>query len=176
MAFLFSAFDTMSSHTLARFWLCASSTTVVAVRSTISSRPTTYRSAYASPSLNTATIGLPVTEPVSQMLMFSSIFFPFTFHVPSHTFRSRTVVNSGSLRVIFRYSHSTSSSSRPLCAVCRFASRSTTSRPNRERTFGFDFAPSFSSEANVAHSFGSSNAFSGGGVMLREGEYGDGLW
>ena len=71
MAFLFSAFDTMSSHTLARFWLCASSTTVVAVRSTISSRPTTYRSAYVSPSLNTATIGLPVTEPVSQMLMFS---------------------------------------------------------------------------------------------------------
>ena len=42
-------------------------------------------------------MGLPVTDPVSQMLMFSSIFLPFTFHVPSHSFKSRIVVNSGSL-------------------------------------------------------------------------------
>lgn len=43
-------------------------------------------------------MGLPVTDPVSQMLMFSSIFLPFTFHVPSHSFKSRIVVNSGSLQ------------------------------------------------------------------------------
>lgn len=43
-------------------------------------------------------MGLPVTDPVIQMLMFSSIFLPLTFHVPSHIFKSRIVVNSGSLR------------------------------------------------------------------------------
>lgn len=41
LAVRFSAFSTISTHTAARFWLCDSSTTVVAVRSTISSRPTT---------------------------------------------------------------------------------------------------------------------------------------
>ena len=33
------------------------------------------------------------------MLMFSSIFFPFTFHVPSHNLSSRKVVYSDSLHV-----------------------------------------------------------------------------
>ena len=33
------------------------------------------------------------------MLMFSSIFFPLTFHVPSHNFKSLKVVYSGSLCV-----------------------------------------------------------------------------
>lgn len=45
-------------------------------------------------------MGLPVTEPVSQILMFSSIFLPFTFQVPNQNFRSRRVVYSGSLCVM----------------------------------------------------------------------------
>lgn len=63
---------------------------MVAVRSTISSKPITYRSA----------VGFPVTDPVNHMLMFSSIFFPLTFHVPSHNFKSLKVVYSGSLCVM----------------------------------------------------------------------------
>ena len=47
----------------------------------------------------TPTVGFPDTEPVSQILMFSSIFFPFTFQVPNQNFRSRRVVYSGSLHM-----------------------------------------------------------------------------
>ena len=45
------------------------------------------------------TVGFPVTEPVNHMLIFSSILLPFTFQVPSQSFKSRIVVYSGSLPV-----------------------------------------------------------------------------